>query len=283
MLKLTREDKLARVAQARIDVPSAFRMPEDGAAHGVSKHYKFMTTSEIIDGLSDMGWYIESGKQQKSKEKGDTTRHMLRFRHDDYTPEDISENVKNYNIPEIILVNSHDRTSSLNFHVGVFRTVCSNGLIVASQTFSKLTVRHMGTEFDEVRALINDITENLPSVFKIIQRFQNVNLSQEQQIEFAAKSLAIRFPEYINPRTNKIDLSKLNQSIDVSTILESKRIEDNGDALWAVYNRVQEKIIKGGFQRIGDTGKAKAVRELTNIRMGVIVNKGLWSLAENYV
>ena len=47
-------------------------------------------------------------------------------------------------------------------------------------------------------------------------------------------------------------------------------------------NRVQEHVVKGGFQRMGESNKSKAVRELTNIRMNVLVNQGMWKLMKQF-
>ena len=257
--------------------PAAFRMPEDGAQDGVSKHYQFMTTAEIIDGLGGMGWDVHSAMQQKSKKNPETTKHMLRFRNDNYGSLGIKGNV-----PEILLVNSHDRTTSLNFHVGIFRIICSNGLVIADETLNKFRIRHMGTTFDEVRGLINNITENLPTVFDAINRFEGVIMSEEAQTEFAMRAFAIRFPEYINPKTNALNTKKVMKNVSIDEILTAVRPEDSGPDLWRVYNRVQEKLIKGGFQHQGEGQKPRASRPISNIRMNVLINKGLWNLAEEF-
>jgi hypothetical protein len=265
------------IDQLRELAPAAFRTPEQGAQNGVSKQYQFMTTGEIIDGLSGMGWNAHTAMQQKSKKNPETTKHMIRFRHNEFGSLGIKGNV-----PEILFVNSHDRTCSLNFHVGIFRLICSNGLIVADTTFDKFRVRHMGTKFAEVKGMINNITEKLPTVFKAIDRFEHVILNDNAQQEFAMRAFAIRFPEYVDVKTNQVDYSKVTKNVSVDEILKAVRPEDNGADLWRVYNRVQEHIIKGGFQHIGETNKAKATRPLTNIRMNMLVNKGMWELAEEF-
>jgi hypothetical protein len=119
-------------------------------------------------------------------------------------------------------------------------------------------------------------------VFSAIDRFEHVILNDNAQQEFAMKAFAIRFPEYVDVKTNQVDYSKVQKNLNVDEILKAVRPEDNGTDLWRVYNRVQEHIIKGGFQHIGQTNKAKATRPLTNIRMNMIVNKGIWQLAEEF-
>lgn len=73
--------------------PSAFRSKEDGAEAGASKHYQFMTSNEVIDGLVGMGWNVFDAKQQKSKKNPETTKHMLRFRNENFGSLGVNGNV----------------------------------------------------------------------------------------------------------------------------------------------------------------------------------------------
>jgi hypothetical protein len=232
---------------------------------------------DVIEDLSKFGWDIYDVAQQKSKTSPDTTRHLVRFRHKDFGAVGLKGN-----IPEILFVNSHDRTSALTFHVGIFRLICSKGLVVADKTFDKFRVRHSGTKFSEVKAMITEITANLPKVFTTINKFEHVILNEEAQREFAMKAFAVRFPEYIDIKTNLVDFNKVNKNVAVDEILKAVRPEDNGADLWRVYNRVQEHIMKGGFQHIGENNKSKATRPISNIRLNVLINKGIWSLAEEF-
>ena len=257
--------------------PSAFRESKAGAANGVSKKYQFMQTSEIIEGLGKMGWNVYSAIQPKTKKDPETAKHMIRFRHDHFG----SLGVKG-NIPEILLINSHDRTTSLKFHVGIFRLICSNGLVVADTTFSKLQIRHMNTTFEEVKVGINTIVKGLPQVFGKIEQFENTFLTEKQEVEFVMKALTKRYPEYLNPKTNKVDQVKIKSHFSLDEIMKPLRPEDSGNSVWQIYNKVQEKLIKGGFIHTGATGKVKASRALTHIRTNTLVNQGLWHLAEEY-
>jgi hypothetical protein len=181
------------------------------------------------------------------------------------------------------LINSHDRTTSLKFHVGIFRLICSNGLVVADTTFSKLQIRHMSTTFQEVKVAINTIVKGLPQVFEKIEQFENTFLTQRQEVEFVMKALTKRYPEYLDAKTNKEDRAKIKSHFSLEEIMKPLRPEDSGNSVWQIYNKVQEKLIKGGFIHTGSTGKAKASRALTHIRTSTLVNQGLWQLAEEYL
>jgi hypothetical protein len=44
---------------------------------------------------------------------------------------------KNQVRPEVVLVNSHDKSSAYQLHCGLFRLVCTNGLVVSDDTFQR--------------------------------------------------------------------------------------------------------------------------------------------------
>ncbi len=265
------------ISELEEKVPAITRTLEEGPELGASKFYKFMTTFEIIESLALFGWKLYDGCTQKTKKNPLTAKHMLRFRHNDFGDVGI-----NGSIPEILLVNSHNRTASLNFHVGVFKIICSNGLIVASETFAHRRIRHMGVSFDDVKEIIVGLTAKLPLVFGMIESFQDKILTDNEKLDFAYQSLAVRYPEFVDEKTNKIDKIKINKVIDIDEVLLPLREEDSGNSLWSVFNLLQEKMIKGGFNRQG-LGKApRLTRPISNIRTNVTINKELWELCESY-
>ena len=263
------------LGQLKEKVPAAFRTKEQGAAVGISNKYEFMTTSDVIDILGNMNWHVHSGSSQKTKKNPETTKHMIRFRNE-------TMNWNNGNVPEILLVNSHDRTSALTFHVGIFRLICANGLVVADKTFEKFRVRHMFTTFETVSNTITHITQKLPEVFKTIQTFEGTILTPDQQMELALRSIAVRYPEYLDVKTNEVRPDLIHKAMNVEDILAPLRKEDEGDNLWVVGNRIQEGVIKGGFKKMGVGNKQIRARELTNIKMLLNVNQGLWDLFTQY-
>lgn len=259
--------------------PAVFRTAEQGAKDGASGKYLFIPTVDIIDDLSKLGWDIYDVAQQKSKTSPDTTRHMVRFRNKEFGSVGV-----NGNIPEILFTNSHDRTKSMNFHVGIFRLVCSNGLVIKDKTFGELNLKHntlMGYSFEDVRTMIQGVTENLPQVMEKIKAFETIEMSIEAARELAIKSFAVRYPEYVN-KEGVLDKATLTASVDIDSLLRPNRAEDVPNNLWTIYNRVQEKIVKGEYKHIGDDGKLRQARPIKNIMLGLDINEKLWTVAEEF-
>src|SRR5690606_28561838 len=67
--------------------------------------------------------------------KREHTKHMLRLRH--------ASQINGAEANEIVLLNSHDGTSSYQMLAGMFRFVCSNGL-VCGDTVADVRVPHKG-------------------------------------------------------------------------------------------------------------------------------------------
>ncbi|EEQ0343243.1 DUF945 domain-containing protein, partial [Salmonella enterica] len=122
-------DELQRI------VPSAFSAEKHDSR---SERYTYIPTIEILDRLREEGFQPFYAKQSRPRdiEKREFTKHLLRLRRHDQ--------IQGGNeIPEIILLNSHDGSSSYKMIPGMFRQVCSNGL-VAWKNFGEISVPHKG-------------------------------------------------------------------------------------------------------------------------------------------
>jgi hypothetical protein len=242
----------------------------------VTDQYTFIPTSRLLDDLGKLGWGVNRASQQKSHVDAIHTKHLIVMRNDSL-PE------INGNACELVIVNSHDRTASFRFMIGLFRMICSNGLIVSSQLFESLRIRHMGFDFEGLQELTGAMTANVPKLVKQINQLERATLTPKQQLDFAIRVLALRFPEYMNEETYAASRSVIKHAIDVPALLRPLRTEDEGDTVWLVFNRLQERIIKGGFQKISQIDDiSRKVRPITNIGLSLNVNKAMWEMAEAY-
>jgi len=258
--------------QLKLITPAVFAESPDDK---VSDLYTFIPTTQLVSDFEKLGWYVERARQQKSKNMLHT-KHMLVFRSPDLF-------AVNGLFPEIITINSHNRLSAFHFMIGLFRSICMNGLVIADKTFESVRIRHIHYQFQDLEYLTNTMVENIPQVFNHITKLQNVNLTQKQEYEFAIKALACRFKEYVNDE-GVINERAITYAVDIDSFLQPQREEDNNSSIWAVYNRVQEKLMNGGFQRIGTKdNRAKRTRSITNIKLDVTMNQALWQLANEYL
>ena len=130
-------------------------------SYKVSNKYSFIPTTTILTDLDKLGWKPYQATQRKSRAEQDRlfTKHMLRLRNN-------SIGQLGDSIPEIVLTNSHDGRNSFNLHAGLFRLVCSNGLVIADTTFKEVKIKHQWYSIDEIEKVINTMVNNIPSMVK---------------------------------------------------------------------------------------------------------------------
>lgn len=247
--------------------PSVFA---DVAHESTSARYTQIPTIQIVDALRGEGWmpvYAAETNVRNESKKG-YAKHLLRFRHAD----DISRtlNVQD-KFPEIVMLNSHDGSSSYNLSAGIFRLACSNGMIVADSTLEKQCVRHSGEIIGNVIEGVYSIVNDLPLVHEKVDAFKNISLNAAEQHAFAKASMALRWDED-------------NMPVTPDKVIAPNRYEDRSNDLWTTLNRVQENIIRGGLRGYSrdSLGRPKrtTTREVKSVAENVRLNKALWLLAD---
>lgn len=242
----------------------------------VSDKYSFLPTYQLIEDMEKLGWSVSDAKMAITKNKAQKQygKHMITFFNPDIVINDDQGEVEAY--PQILIVNNHRGWGKLRFEVGVFRLICSNGLVIKEQgkDFGSFELRHMGYSFEELKELVQKAIDTLPSVVSKINQFTERIMTKDEQKEFAKKALAIRFGE------EKIASITDQALIDMLTPI---RAQDKGDDLYRVFNRVQESIMRGGFNIPSNTKSGtKKVRRITNMLKDLDINQDLWVLAESY-
>ena len=131
---------------------------ETGVSSNVSAKYVHVPTIELIEDMEKLGWNVVDAKQVGSKKAGANAykKHLVTFRNEAVVIK--SEDGETV-YPQILLSNSHDGLSAFTFRAGLFRLVCTNGLVIATK------------------------------------EFREVILTEDQKIEFALAALGIRFGE----------------------------------------------------------------------------------------
>jgi len=257
-------------------VPHAFR--ETPSNPRLSGNYVHVPTYEVIDDLEKLGWYPMQASQRKHR-KADSifTSHMVKFRNPDLK---ILGQEKDDSYPEIILLNSHDGLSSFKFMIGLYRLVCSNGLIIATEQFADFKIKHMGYTFEELRATVEGTVQELPNKLQILNEMKNTDLTQTQQEEFAIKGYLLR--RGIVPAIEETLQDIVDQGT-VQAILQPQRESDKGSDLWVTYNKVQEAVINGGFHGALAGARVRKVKKITNFHKDIQLNRQLFQLATEYL
>ena len=251
--------------QIRAVAPSVFAVTPQA---GVSERYAFVPTAQVVLKLREAGWSPVEASQQlvRLDDRRGFQKHVLRFqrRH-------VQAIVGEYT-PELVLVNSHDRSSAYQLQAGLFRFVCGNGMIVSDSTFERVSIRHSGFTPDEVIDASFKLLDGIPTITSRVETFKSRKLNCTELETFAGAALRLRF-------------DNVNQApINPSRLLDSRRSEDKGDDLWHVFNRVQENLLRGGqrdFSRRREDGRRfPRTRAIAGLDQNIRLNRELWNLAE---
>ena len=240
----------------------------------VSGKYLFVNTETIINDLDKLGWKPVQAAQRKGRGKSTIfSKHMIAFQNPDLK---IKGKDGDDSFPRIIMTNSHDGMQAFKFSVGIFRLVCSNGLVVADEQFSDFKIKHKGYTFDELRGVVNQAVADLPNKVEVLNQMKQRVLSQEEKNKLALDAMLIRAG--IKPGSE--EAKKFNYDDEtIIDILDPKRDEDKGDDLWKVFNVVQEKITQGDFHAALTGAKVRKVRKIKSFEKDLKVNKELFKLA----
>ena len=245
----------------RTYAPAAFATePEDGR---VSDRYSFLPTTDILEILQDEGWTAWKAQQVNARTwSKDHAKHIIRLRHEDLDMESFGVGDS---FPEMLLMNAHNGLGSYDLMGGIFRMVCSNGMVISESDFGKIHIRHIGFEPKQVVEASRALIMNATKVSDKIGNWQSINLTERSQKDFFADAAKIRFE---NPSDDLI-----------KEMSQVRREADRGTDLWRTFNVAQENLIRGGF-RNGDTNRM--VRPISNIQKDVKFNSELWDLASTY-
>jgi len=238
-------------------------------APGTSEKYAHISTEKIIDDMELLGWGVVDAKEVRARKSATMgfQKHLVVFRNNDIQ---ITSEDGDTIFPQILLTNSHDGKNAFTFTAGLFRMVCENGLVISTQEFENMKIRHYGYSFEELQSTIKSMVEKLPLTVESLNRFRAVELSQEQCLDFAQKAVAARFD-------NEID----NIQIDLQDLLTPTRPEDKGTDLWSVYNVIQEKLVHGMFNYKYGV-KVRKARKIKNFKQDIVLNEKLYDLALAY-
>lgn len=248
--------ELARIAPSILAGNASVRM---------SERYSFVPTIEVVDAMRLNGWHPVKAMECKVRnyDRRGFQKHMIRFRHADQ-----SMTVGGDSLPEIVLVNSHDGSSAYQLHAGIFRLVCSNGMVVADTTFNRISVKHVGFDKDQIIDASFKVLSEVPKLAASVDGMRSLQLTAGEQNAFAQASIIAKYGDKPAP-------------IEPSQVLRARRYEDDKPDLWSTLNRVQENLTQGGLRgRNPNTMRRSTTREIRGIDESVNVNKALWRLAE---
>ena len=246
--------------QIRAVAPSIFA---EAPHESRSERYSYIPTATVLQELRGEGFepFMVCQTRVRRDDRRDFTKHMIRLRH-------ASQIDARGEANEIILLNSHDGTSSYQMLAGMFRFVCQNGL-VCGDTVADVRVHHKGNIAEQVIEGAYEVLHGFEQAQASREAMRAVTLDGGEAEVFARAALALKYDDPDKPAP-----------ITESQVLAARRLDDNRADLWSVFNRTQENLIRGGLLGRGGNGRRQRTRPVQGIDQDLRLNRALWLLAD---
>jgi hypothetical protein len=226
-----------------------------------SPHYALIPTIDVLNALRQEGFDAFEVRQTivRDESRRNSTKHMVRLRHPDTFDAD-------GDVPEIVLLNSHDGSCAYQIISGFFRFVCSNGLI-AGDICNDIRVRHSGNVINDVIEGATLILGDLKAIEYQVDEYKAIQLERPEQLVLADAASQVRWGDDPAP-------------IESAQLLSVRRSEDRQLSLWTTYNTIQENVLQGGLSGKTRNGRHMYTRGVSGVTENVRLNRALWTLTD---
>jgi len=254
-------------------------------------------TADVMSQFEGLGWKPFASSQVRSRdvERRAFAKHFVSLAR-------IGEEkqVGEY-LPRINLRNANDGSASFELFAGFYRLICTNGLMVGTQ-YSSIRIRHslslnkLGEALGEAVA---HTETDLQRSSLVIKEWQGITLNDSQQRNLAGFAVGLRWREYFGGDNFTKTAQRLEEAgvgvefmreeftRRIEEVVKIRRVEDASPSLWHVFNRIQENVIRGGFNvsmpRRTSQGmdiRPRRMRTIRSISQSIDINRKLWDASE---
>lgn len=231
---------------------------------GVSERYIYLPTHTVIHQLRERGLQVTQVREGKSRIAGRKPFIMHEVRMEPasnlYAPQTRELGTLS---PQLVLLNSHNRTTAFTMLAGLLRGLCHNGMFWGTDMIG-FRAMHSRVKMDQVTDGAFQIVDRFGQIVEQSANWRKIEVPRPRQLEFAAKAVEIR---------------GTSMKVDPEEVLKPRRAEDHTNNLWGMFNTVQENLTRGGSPAQGSTGKWRALAPVKSLKPDVDMNKKLWTLA----
>ena len=224
----------------------------------VSAQYQFVNSQEIVSYFDEAGYEMKASQAQGVRQADPRfAKHLMRFR-----PRGTVARVGGY-VPEVVVINSHNRTSGFRMYGGVYRFVCANGMVVGNNMFAMSTA-HTGAAKSIVADALKQIVEGVfPRIEETVSQWLQIQLDEAQKVRLAVAAATLRAENNATSEVQPVSL------------LGVRRLDDKQDDLWTVFNVIQENVMRGNVP-YGN----RFTRPISAIDRTIKLNTELWKEAQ---
>jgi hypothetical protein len=219
--------------------------------HRMNPPNTFINPLSVAELLQNEGWELQGVAEQRNKRRQVSSQY-LRMQHPDLRVNDVKGNSDS--VATIVISNQCDGAKPMNVDLGMFRQVCSNGM-VARDEVSKTKIPHTEEGMMKLKESLQPLYTASQRVIAEVERMKLVDMSMNDIKKLAYDSIVTRYGENFD-----------NTLVSVDDVINSRRFQDNSNDLFTVFNRIQENL----------------THDITNYDRDIKLNKELFELASVY-
>jgi hypothetical protein len=211
----------------------------------------YIPTSDVVQMLQKDGWLLKGVAEQRGHNRKISSNYV-QMHHPDFELKNSKGKMEA--ISSLTISNSCNGAKPLNMDLGIYRQVCSNGMISFDRHGESTQIKHIEVNYNNLAnfiALVNSKTDKVLHNFGLLKQ---KNLTVEEARHFAYQAAKLRHNE-----------NEITDSM-ISELLQVNRIEDEGNDLWTVFNRIQESL----------------THDVTNFNQDILLNQQIFALADQY-
>jgi hypothetical protein len=177
---------------------------------------------------------------------------------------------------EVIVLNAHDGTSSVQLMAGGFETVCTNCLFRGTVDHN-VRVPHKGNIRDKVIEGAYTVLESLGEMEAERQVMRALPMTAPDQQAYAEAAAMLRWLPLDE------DGKEVKPPVTTAQLLQPRFREQVQPTLWNTFQTVQNHIINGGDTGVQATIRGQrrtTTRQVNGIDQTAKLNQAMWHLAD---
>lgn len=232
------------------------------ASPAMSPRYIHVNTLSVVRAIEAEGYKVHASRITSPRSRDPLfAKHMIEFRNPSHVVKAFGD-VE----PRIVFINSHDGSSRASLSAGLYRMVCSNGMIAQSASIDAASTRHAGDAAADLIERARRMARNTAPLFEKIERWSEIDLTRTQRHAFARMAAQLRWGD--------------PERFSAEEILRVRRAGDDAGDLWSTFNRIQESTVRGGLSGMSRSGRQATSRPIADFSRDVDYNARLWQLTE---
>ena len=209
----------------------------------------YIPTLDVVTKLQDEGWRLSGVAEQRGKNRKISSNYV-QLQHPDFAVQNNKGKDEAYT--SITISNSCNGAQPLQMSLGMFRQVCSNGMVTFDQHAESQNIKHIEVNARDLDRFITTMNSKANTLLTEVNEMKHKGLSIEDMRKLAREAARLRY--------NNLD------EINIDDLFAVNRVEDESNDLWTVFNRIQENL----------------TYDISNMKEDIRLNQQLFALAETF-